>query len=135
MAICISFPDTQPVNKTLISHVWTKDLRFFSFSCFFLFIIQRKFIRIIGFSIDSKCFSLDTNFKLYGPLQVQGYKNSGICFYRKSTTGITIAVIKANKDTYCLQKRIQKFPLLRILKTAPSWCERNCHLTPLNTNV
>ena len=37
---------------------------------------------------------------------------SGSLFYRKSTIGTTIAAIEANNDTYCLQKRIEKFPLL-----------------------
>ena len=32
-------------------------------------------------------------------------------FYRKSTIGTTIATIEVNNDTYCLQKRIGKFPL------------------------
>ena len=39
---------------------------------------------------------------------------SGNFFYRKSHTnnGETIAAIEANNDTYCLQKRIEKFPLI-----------------------
>ena len=36
---------------------------------------------------------------------------SGNLFYRKSTRE-TIAVVEANNDTYCLQKRIEKFPLI-----------------------
>ena len=33
---------------------------------------------------------------------------SGNFFYRKSTTGTTIAAIEANNDTYCLQKTYRK---------------------------
>ena len=45
-----------------------------------------------------------------------GLGNSGIChignfFYRKSTIGTTVATIEVNNDLYCLQKRIEKFPL------------------------
>ena len=36
---------------------------------------------------------------------------SGDLFYRKSTIGITNAATEANNDTYCLRKRIEKFPL------------------------
>ena len=36
---------------------------------------------------------------------------SGDFFYRKSTIGTTIAAIDAHNETYCLQKRIEKFPL------------------------
>ena len=36
---------------------------------------------------------------------------SGNFFYRKLTIGTTITAIEANNDTYCLQKRIEKFPL------------------------
>ena len=36
---------------------------------------------------------------------------SGNFFFQKSTIGTTIAAIEANKDTYCLQKRIENFPL------------------------
>ena len=36
-------------------------------------------------------------------------------FYRKSTIGTIIAAIEANKDMYCLQKRIEKF-LLNTIK-------------------
>ena len=32
-------------------------------------------------------------------------------FYRKSTIGTTIAAIEAMNDTYCPEKRIEKFPL------------------------
>ena len=33
-------------------------------------------------------------------------------FYREPTIGTTIVVIEANNDTYCLQKRIEKLPLV-----------------------
>ena len=39
------------------------------------------------------------------------YVISGNFFHRKSTIGTTIVAIGANKDTYYLQKRIEKFPL------------------------
>ena len=45
--------------------------------------------------------------------QVHGH-SSGDFFYWKSTIGTTIAAIEANNDTYCLQKRIEKFPLRAI---------------------
>ena len=34
-------------------------------------------------------------------------------FYRKSTIWTTVAAIEANNDTYCFQKRREKFPLAR----------------------
>ena len=37
--------------------------------------------------------------------------NSGDFFYRNSTTGTTKGAIEANNGTYCLRKRIEKFPL------------------------
>ena len=37
---------------------------------------------------------------------------SGNFFYRKSTIGTTIAATEANNDTYFLQKRMEKFPLI-----------------------
>ena len=37
-------------------------------------------------------------------------------FYRKSTIGTTKAAIEANNGTYCLRKRIEKFPLIAISK-------------------
>ena len=36
----------------------------------------------------------------------------GSFFYRKSTIGTTKAAIEGKNDTYCLQKRIEKFPLV-----------------------
>ena len=38
-------------------------------------------------------------------------RHSGDYFYRKSTIGTIIAAIEANNDRYCLQNRIEKFPL------------------------
>ena len=37
--------------------------------------------------------------------------SSGNFFYRRSKIGTTIEGIEVNNDTYCLQKRIEKFPL------------------------
>ena len=45
--------------------------------------------------------------------------DSGNLFYQKSTTGTTIVAIEANKDTYCLKKWTEKFPLI-FLKTGNS---------------
>ena len=42
------------------------------------------------------------------------FVHSGNFFYRKSTIARTIAAIEANNDTYCLQKRIEKFPLYNL---------------------
>ena len=42
---------------------------------------------------------------------------SGHFVYQKSTIGTTITAIEANNDTYCLQKRIEKFPLIYYCKT------------------
>ena len=39
---------------------------------------------------------------------------SGDFFYRKSTVGTTKAAIEVNNGTYCLRKRIKKFPLVQI---------------------
>ena len=36
---------------------------------------------------------------------------SGDFFYRKSTIGKTKTATEANNGTYCLRKRIEKFPL------------------------
>ena len=42
------------------------------------------------------------------------FVHSGNFFYRKSTIARKIAAIEANNDTYCLQKRIEKFPLYNL---------------------
>ena len=42
---------------------------------------------------------------------------SGNCFYRNSTIRTTIASFEANNDTYYLQKRIEKFPLIAKMTT------------------
>ena len=42
--------------------------------------------------------------------RIQRAPPSGL-FYRKSTIGTTKAAIEANNGTYCLRKRIEKFPL------------------------
>ena len=47
--------------------------------------------------------------------------NSGNFFYRKSAIGqlVVMATIEANNGAYCLQKRIEKFPLLIFLLVQP----------------
>ena len=42
---------------------------------------------------------------------------SGNFFYRKLTIGSTITPIEANKGTRCLQKRIEKFPLVQAVQS------------------
>ena len=67
------------------------------------------FFTIITFLITSMSSLLKRN----GPkhVEITTITHRSIFFYRKSTTGTTIAAIWATKDTYCLQKRIEKFPL------------------------
>ena len=45
---------------------------------------------------------------------------SGNFFSQKSTIGVIIAAIETNNDMYCLQKRIEKFPLIAILTRTKS---------------